>query len=268
MRHIFLLGIILFGFCNGDIHSKMKSGRLEIQQDLQQQYPFYIKQLATSMDALLKGQHLYLAYVANANTPGYRRMDIANIRKKGKIVPVMYFNWEQGTPRDSVRPLDCFLEGANSFFTVEMPDGTIGYTKDGRLHLNPDGELVTLAHQLPVLGNNGKIYLEGDNVHISKFGEIFYQGKIVDEIKVTTFQSLEGLWGHNATVFFVSDPNKSPILDEDRYYKVKQGFYEYSNADILKLPNNMYKNFMEGTAKTAKLIFDSYDQMYRVVGPE
>src|SRR5690606_1986950 len=48
----------------------------------------------------------------------------------------------QGGPEVTGRPLDIAIEG-EGFFQVEMPDGTLAYTRDGSFSLSDSGQLVT-----------------------------------------------------------------------------------------------------------------------------
>src|SRR5690242_15889165 len=47
-----------------------------------------------------------------------------------------------GNMSNTGNPLDVAIEGAG-FLQVQMPDGTIGYTRAGNLQLNGQGQLVT-----------------------------------------------------------------------------------------------------------------------------
>lgn len=48
----------------------------------------------------------------------------------------------QGHLQNTGRQLDVAIQG-RGFFEVEMPDGSLAYTRDGAFHLNADGEFVT-----------------------------------------------------------------------------------------------------------------------------
>ncbi len=50
-------------------------------------------------------------------------------------------NFTQGPVDQTGNPLDLAINGAG-FFQVEMPDGTIAYTRDGNFSLNSSGEIV------------------------------------------------------------------------------------------------------------------------------
>ena len=51
-------------------------------------------------------------------------------------------NHSQGSVRQTGNPLDLSIDGAG-FLPVSMPDGTIGYTRDGELKQNQQGRIVT-----------------------------------------------------------------------------------------------------------------------------
>jgi flagellar basal-body rod protein FlgG len=48
----------------------------------------------------------------------------------------------QGTPTQTGNPLDVEISG-QGFFQVQMPDGTLAYTRDGTFQTNAQGQLVT-----------------------------------------------------------------------------------------------------------------------------
>ncbi|MGB7386018.1 MAG: flagellar basal-body rod protein FlgG, partial [Pseudomonas neustonica] len=48
----------------------------------------------------------------------------------------------EGTLQTTEQPLDMAVNG-RGFFQILMPDGNIGYTRDGSFHLDADGQIVT-----------------------------------------------------------------------------------------------------------------------------
>jgi flagellar basal-body rod protein FlgG len=50
----------------------------------------------------------------------------------------------QGSLRQTERELDMAIGGAG-FFSVQMPNGELGYTRDGSFQLGPEGQLITTA---------------------------------------------------------------------------------------------------------------------------
>ncbi|HEY4369387.1 MAG TPA: flagellar basal-body rod protein FlgG [Steroidobacteraceae bacterium] len=51
-------------------------------------------------------------------------------------------NFSQGNPTQTGNPYDVEING-RGFFQVLLPDGTMGYTRDGSFKVSPQGELVT-----------------------------------------------------------------------------------------------------------------------------
>lgn len=51
-------------------------------------------------------------------------------------------NFSQGSLQRTEGPLDIAING-NGFFQIQMPDGTLAYTRDGSLQLDSTGQIVT-----------------------------------------------------------------------------------------------------------------------------
>lgn len=51
-------------------------------------------------------------------------------------------NFTQGTLQQTANPLDVAINGAG-FFPIQMPDGSVAYTRDGSFQLDNQGQLVT-----------------------------------------------------------------------------------------------------------------------------
>src|SRR5262245_20021822 len=63
-----------------------------------------------------------------------------------------FHDFSQGPSEETKNPLDVAIDGAG-FLVVQTPAGE-RYTRDGNLHINNQGQLVT-ASGYPVLGNSG-----------------------------------------------------------------------------------------------------------------
>ncbi len=68
------------------------------------------------------------------------------------------------------KPLDVAIEG-DGFFQVQMPDGSIGYTRDGSFEINATGNLVT-SSGLVVIGPVTGLGLPGQTVTIAANGAV------------------------------------------------------------------------------------------------
>ena len=230
-------------------------------------YPAYMQALGDNMSAALIMQKNALLYAVNANMPGYVRSDMAMIKKNNQIVPIRFYVWDKGTPIASHRSLDVYINHEKSFFTVLMPDKTKAYTRDGRFYREWDGKLVTMVDQRPVLGeNDAPMYIPESDVHISDSGEIFQGDERLNRLLITTFESLDGLWGYNGLLFYIKDPKKSQINKQAHVVLIPK-HYESSNVDALRIPPMRLGIYMETSAKTVKKITDSYEDLLKTASP-
>ena len=78
-------------------------------------------------------------------------------------------NFTQGSLQETKNNLDVAING-NGFFEVTMPDGTIGYTRDGSFQVDAQGRLVT-SSGLPV-ANGITIPAGATSVSISAEGAV------------------------------------------------------------------------------------------------
>ncbi|MDA1353605.1 MAG: hypothetical protein O3A01_03930 [bacterium] len=233
-------------------------------------YPYYLQVVGESLDRMYKYRKAYMDYSLNANTPGYKKFKVESRNVKGHIIPIKYHHWGKGLFVQSWRTLDFALGGKYSFFTVRMPNGSLAYTQDGRMRLESDGQLVTIAYRLPVLGEAGPIYLENDDVAVRPDGSIYdHEGKVVDRFRITSFENAKGLWGYQGTVFFIKDPNvTTPLPDGAGNFGIVQGYYEGSNENAGTGSGKLDTSFYIALSRATKHILDSYEVMYRAVGPD
>ncbi|WFA07877.1 flagellar hook-basal body protein [Tissierella sp. Yu-01] len=172
-----------------------------------------------NMNILQKKQENTSANITNVNTPGYKFQDIvqstmesqeminyaggkdANRRQVlgefvyGNEIDEIYKNFEQGILQETGNPQDYAIVG-NGFFTIQMDDDTIAYTRNGNFKLNDNNELVTM---------DGYLVLD----EISDFAD---------------YQNLTSM----GNTLFTSD--EAPFVIEG---EVKQGFLESSNVVIV-----------------------------------
>jgi len=87
--------------------------------------------------------------LANINTAGYKAsranfQEFLNKQLEGsKLVSTQRLP-TQGAMKTSENPLDWAIQG-DGFFSVTLPDGTLGYTRDGQITLDADRNLVTAS---------------------------------------------------------------------------------------------------------------------------
>lgn len=88
--------------------------------------------------------------LANVNTSGYKAtrsnfQEMLNEQlKEGTQLSSTQILTGQGTLRNSENSLDWAIQG-DGFFSVTLPDGTLGYTRDGQFVLDAERNLVTAS---------------------------------------------------------------------------------------------------------------------------
>ena len=121
----------------------------------------------TGAKDILDAQAVNNFNLANASTTGFKA-DLAAFQSQpvagSGYASRVYASestagWDQsqGALTATGRPLDVAVQG-RGFIAVQGPDGQEAYTRDGDLHLTPEGLLVTSTGQM-VLGDNGPISL-------------------------------------------------------------------------------------------------------------
>jgi flagellar basal-body rod protein FlgF len=159
---------------------------------------------AQSMIVLQRVTDVLANNVANANTPGFEQVvtqvtgDLPRdmFRADGQgVVPLGALQGLPGPiahavdPRPGVvtqtgNPLDLALDGPG-YWTVRSPAGT-ALTRNGRFHLDPQGQLVTGAG-LPVLGVNGApivIPAGTASIQVAADGTVSADGTVVGQLLI------------------------------------------------------------------------------------
>ncbi|MBN2050702.1 MAG: flagellar hook-basal body protein [Spirochaetales bacterium] len=126
----------------------------------------------------------------------------------------IYTVFTQGALKETENPFDISLEG-KGFFTVDTPQGE-RFTRNGSFLLDDNGLLVT-KEGLPVLGENGPIYLKKNNFMVDKQGRIFQNADFADDPRRLVSME-ENDWANTEYV----DTLKIMDFSDSRYLK-KQG---------------------------------------------
>lgn len=187
-----------------------------------------------NMNILQKKHENTSANIANINTPGFKEQNIiqstleakemtnftggVNRNEKrqlgnfvfGNQIDGVYNSFEQGSLTQTFNTTDFAIIG-NGFFTVQMDDGQIAFTRNGNFKVNELNELTTMEGY-KVLGGDDKggISHLGSNLLINDFNDYSELNSIGD----TLFTS-------NQPGFTITDA------------KVSQGFLEMSNVKVV-----------------------------------
>jgi flagellar basal-body rod protein FlgG len=130
----------------------------------------------------------------------------------------------QGNLEGTERSLDFALEG-EGFFVVSTPGGE-RYTRDGSFSVSSDGYLLSSGGYY-VQGQNGRIYVGGDNFAVNEEGSVSVNGAVTDRLRIVRFENAASLRKDGNNLYI---SGQRPRQDNDT--KVMQGFLEGSNVDV------------------------------------
>lgn len=149
-------------------------------------------------------------------------------------------NFAQGDYNITDRSLDVAIQG-NGFFRVLLPEGNIGYTRDGRFQLNADGDIVTangylLEPQVNIPADAASINISDDGViSITRQNEV--DGEEVGQITLAGFINPEGLSSMGQNLFLETTASGAPVVDvpgESALGKVRSNMLEASNVNSVE----------------------------------
>ncbi|MBP3191960.1 flagellar basal-body rod protein FlgG [Natronogracilivirga saccharolytica] len=226
---------------------------------------------ALGMSAQQKSVDNIANNLANVNTTGYKRTSIAfqdmfyekvASSKHGAAAsrpandgpsleighgsqPVATLrNFMQGPVEETGAALDVAINGTG-FFQVEMPDGSIAYTRDGNFSRDSSGLMVNNSG-LP-LADMIEIPMEAVGIEISQEGVVTAQmagdaGQIdLGQIEMAKFINPGGLTAMGDNLFSETEASGMPFYGnpgEEGFGVLRQGYLEQSNVDIV---NEMVK---------------------------
>jgi len=150
-----------------------------------------------------------------------------------------------GSMQVTGQDLDIAIDG-RGFLQVLLPDGGLGYTRDGQLHLSADGELVNatglvLQPAITVPQGTQQVTI-GDDGTVSARISGQTDPQQIGQIEVVDFINPAGLQANGGNIFLQSAASGDPIAGTpglDGLGSVKQGVLENSNVDIVEEMVNM-----------------------------
>jgi flagellar basal-body rod protein FlgG len=145
-------------------------------------------------------------------------------------------NFTQGPLQQSGNSLDVAING-NGFFEIQLPDGTIGYTRDGSFKLDAQGRVVT-SSGLPV-ANGITVPPNATNVSISEDGVVSAtvpgntQPQQIGQLAMSSFVNTAGLEPVGQNMYKESAASGPPQQGQpgtNGLGIMRQGFLESSNV--------------------------------------
>jgi len=184
-------------------------------------------------------------------TPAGSYDSMPNVGKLGTGVEVneVYTQFEQGSLEKTENNFDFAIEG-KGFFSYLTERGE-RYGRNGSFTINQDGTLVT-HDGYPVLGENGPITVQSNNIMINERGEIqindalsgdprepvgmtenqWEQPIIIDKLKIVDFENIREIKKEGNSMYR-STEFSGPALPADEY-KIITGFREKSNVSVIR----------------------------------
>jgi flagellar basal-body rod protein FlgG len=154
-------------------------------------------------------------------------------------------SFTMGTLQMTGNPLDIAIEG-NGFFQVLLPDGTIGYTRDGSFKMSADGQIVTtdgffMQPGLSIPADAMEINISADGiVSVVVAGDV--EPQELGQMELAKFVNAGGLQAIGHNLFTASPSSGDPTLGSpglDGFGRLNQGYLEMSNVDIVDEMVNM-----------------------------
>jgi len=181
--------------------------------------------------------------LANVNTAGFKtsRSNFQEMLNQQLTEGVQLRNTQmltaQGSLRDSTNPLDWAIQG-DGFFSVTLPDGATGYTRDGQFILDGDLNLVS-ASGYPLVWD-GQV-LEGmSEISVSSEGVVTANdadGARVElgTVQLTRFPNPSGLTSRGDNVWLESDASgaaQTGAAGSENLGTISPYRVEQSNVDL------------------------------------
>jgi len=174
-----------------------------------------------------------------------------------------------GNMRSTNNPLDIAVEG-RGFIQVSRPDGTVGYTRSGSLHLSSEGALVNadgypVEPQITIPANATSISISRDGVVSAAIaGQNAPQE--VGTLELATFQNPAGLEGLGGNLFRATSASGEPttgVPGSDGMGTLAQGFVEESNVSVVEEMVNMIlgQRAYEANSKVVKAADEMLQQV-------
>ncbi|WP_295851871.1 flagellar basal-body rod protein FlgG [uncultured Xylophilus sp.] len=149
-------------------------------------------------------------------------------------------SFAQGSLQQSGNVLDVAIKG-NGFFQVTMPDGTLGYTRDGSFQVDAQGRLVT-SNGLPI-ANGVTVPPNAQSITISAEGAVavVLPGNVAPQqigtIALTNFVNPAGLEPRGQNLYSETAASGQPqggTPGTNGLGSLSQGFVETSNVNVVQ----------------------------------
>ncbi|NOT08727.1 MAG: flagellar basal-body rod protein FlgG [Gemmatimonadales bacterium] len=143
------------------------------------------------------------------------------------------------------RPLDLAIEG-EGFFQVRLPDGKIGYTRDGSFTISDSGQLVTQSGHavIPdfVLPADASVVTIAENGTVTAGTSSSAQQIELGRIELARFANPAGLLSLGGNLYGETAASGQPVTGvphEEGFGRLLQGALESSNVEVVQEMTDM-----------------------------
>jgi flagellar basal-body rod protein FlgG len=166
----------------------------------------------------------------------------------------------QGTLQRTEQPLDVAIQG-EGFLRVRLPDGTQALTRDGSLHVDGNGRLVTSTGGIVQPALTFPADVDTSRIAIGPDGAVDVGGRPVGRIELVSVRSPQRLQavGDNA---FLPTPESGAARPAPAATTLAQGVLESSNTDVAEAMVAMIES-QRAYQLTSKAI-QTADQMWEI----
>lgn len=227
-----------------------------------------LRALSTAATGMI-GQQNYLDVIsnniANVNTTGFKKSRVEfqdmlsqAVRTPGAMISQGTFQpvgveyglgvktsattrvFSQGTAISTDRNLDIAIQG-EGFLQVMRDDGTLGYTRDGSLQVDANGQLCTsngllIQPQIAIPQDTTELNITEDGTVSVKQGNSNTQ-TIAGTLQLVRFQNPSGLLAVGHNIYVETAASGNPIQDtpgQNGMGTITQGFLEGSNVQVVE----------------------------------
>jgi flagellar basal-body rod protein FlgG len=221
---------------------------------------------ATGMSAQQINVEVIANNIANVTTTGFKRQrasfaDLlyqsrgaivgAQSSQEGTIVPSgnmigagvhsagTYRIHLQGALTETSNPLDLAIQG-RGYFVIQLPNGQIGYTRDGSFQLSPTGQIVTASGYVVQPAFAVPQNAQQISVNTQGLVQAMVAGQVapvtLGQFTMATFPSDVGLQPYGGNLYLETAASGNAIqglAGAPGFGTIQQGFLEASNTDIV-----------------------------------
>ena len=147
----------------------------------------------------------------------------------------------QGDATTTGNPLDLMIQG-QGYFQVQLPDGQIGYTRNGAFQLNQQGNVVTAdgnpLQPLITIPSNAQTITIGTDGTVSVTLPGQQQAQQLGVIQLATFPNPGGLQSVGQNLLMPTTASGEPVVGtpggSEGLGTLQQGMLEQSNVDVVQ----------------------------------